>query len=194
MIRLSKRFMYILEYDKTLLYCLNSFAVLYYNVKLGITMDSNKDFVTINVSNIPEACFNKTLNILRTFGILNDNNCVASELATIKFKYFKSELPVECIDATEFIRYFSPKNLTSYDVYQNTIMRRCVEIITHFFPSSRVFTPKCSTPNCVLLYTYNCIVPEELLSSLIIKDDYKLHIESISYITQTVLDWYNLSV
>lgn len=194
MIRLSKRFMYILEYDKTLLYCLNSFAVLYYNVQLGVTMNSNEDSITINVSNIPRTCFNNTLSILRTFGTSNDSNCVASEFVTIKFKYFESELPEYCVDATEFVRYFSPKELPSYDTYSNAVIRRCVEIITHFFPASRVFTPKCPTPNCILLYTYNCVVPEELLSSLIIRDDYSLHIESISYITQAVLGWYNLSV
>lgn len=194
MIRLSKRFMHILEYDKTLMYCLNSFAVLYYNVQLGITVNSNEDSITINVSNIPKACFIKTLNILRTFEVLNGDNYVVSEFVTIKFKYFEGNVPEKCVDATEFVRYFSPKELPSYDVYQNAVMQRCVEIITHFFPASRVFTPKCPTPNCILLYTYNCVVPEELLSSLIIRDDYNLHIESISYITQAVLSWYNLSV
>ncbi len=194
MIRLDKRLMHILEYDKTLLYCLNSFAVLYYNVQLGITRDSNEGSITINVSNIPEACFHKTLGILRTFGMLDGNSCVASEFTTIKFRYFRRELQAECIDATEFVRYFSPRKLSSYDTYQNIVMQRCVEIITHFFPASRVFTPKCPTPNCVLLYVYNCIVPEELLSSLIIRDDYTLYVENISYITQAVLDWYNLSV
>lgn len=191
MIKVNSELLKTIEQNNTLRFYINSFAVLYYNVVMGLSVNVQSSVIILYVSGIPYRCFTKTLQLASKNLDVNGTIKIGSCKLTVSYT---NKVPDDCLDVSNFINYYTPKRLDMFCNEQSAVVKRCVEIISHFYPSSRIFTPKRQITNCTLLYVYGCAGVEEFLSDLILQTDYKLCIECISDINDNVLEWYNLSV